>query len=490
MGELSEEEKRAQAAAWTAAGGFFQRFNGVDHACMPVPDWRWFLETARKRAAIASAPQASQPPQGAEPEQGYFGERGVLGGCSGCEESDRAGCACDHRPTRAQWLTELEALRKTAEDCATVHRMLDERKVPRDGLSLWGRVEAHRLAASPALAAPPQGASSLLPLREALSNLLTAAREVSRRGATPGTQWGKLCVATLKAEAALAASPPPAPQEPAYRNSTQCAWCKKPAVAAIVNGVRAFPTCPCGSTQFNVTLYAAPAPVDEPREQGSSDAGSPSSVSLPESSAEAGLQVAASASERAALTLLKHIRGHAKRHDLDREWLTLADEVLGTWGPPSTERVLPRGKAVAWVASHKEGNLLHLSEREGWTVEVALRDPEQAPWTKPMGLAILGAASEQGEEAAAQNVSQAARPDATANPLPPAGELTLPAPRWYAVDTPGADYDTSFVSNLGDAEHLAGYDEDDKQTPIVELFTAEQVREILSADRALREQGR
>jgi len=43
--------------------------------------------------------------------------------------------------------------------------------------------------------------------------------------------------------------------------------------------------------------------------------------------AEAGPQI------NAALTLLKRIRYHAERHSLPREWLTAADEVLGTWGP-------------------------------------------------------------------------------------------------------------------------------------------------------------
>jgi hypothetical protein len=35
----------------------------------------------------------------------------------------------------------------------------------------------------------------------------------------------------------------------------------------------------------------------------------------------------------AAIALLKRIRYHAKRHALPRDWLTAADEVLGTWGP-------------------------------------------------------------------------------------------------------------------------------------------------------------
>ena len=35
----------------------------------------------------------------------------------------------------------------------------------------------------------------------------------------------------------------------------------------------------------------------------------------------------------AALALLKRIRYHAERHALPRDWLTAADEVLGTWGP-------------------------------------------------------------------------------------------------------------------------------------------------------------
>lgn len=35
----------------------------------------------------------------------------------------------------------------------------------------------------------------------------------------------------------------------------------------------------------------------------------------------------------AAVALLKRIRYHAQRHTLPRDWLTAADEVLGTWGP-------------------------------------------------------------------------------------------------------------------------------------------------------------
>jgi hypothetical protein len=36
---------------------------------------------------------------------------------------------------------------------------------------------------------------------------------------------------------------------------------------------------------------------------------------------------------QACAALLKRIRYHAERHALPREWLTAADEVLGTWGP-------------------------------------------------------------------------------------------------------------------------------------------------------------
>jgi hypothetical protein len=38
----------------------------------------------------------------------------------------------------------------------------------------------------------------------------------------------------------------------------------------------------------------------------------------------------------AAIALLKRIRYHKDRHDLPREWLTAADEVLGTWGSIKT----------------------------------------------------------------------------------------------------------------------------------------------------------
>lgn len=38
-------EKRAQGAAWSCGGGYFHRINGVDHAVMPVADWRAFMRT-------------------------------------------------------------------------------------------------------------------------------------------------------------------------------------------------------------------------------------------------------------------------------------------------------------------------------------------------------------------------------------------------------------------------------------------------------------
>lgn len=40
--------------------------------------------------------------------------------------------------------------------------------------------------------------------------------------------------------------------------------------------------------------------------------------------------------EGAALKLLKRIRFHAERHSIPRDWLTAADEVLGTWANPKT----------------------------------------------------------------------------------------------------------------------------------------------------------
>ena len=45
------------------------------------------------------------------------------------------------------------------------------------------------------------------------------------------------------------------------------------------------------------------------------------------------LDAAADEHGAAALALLKRIRYHAERHALPRDWLTAADEVLGTWGP-------------------------------------------------------------------------------------------------------------------------------------------------------------
>jgi hypothetical protein len=67
-------------------------------------------------------------------------------------------------------------------------------------------------------------------------------------------------------------------------------------------------------------------------------------------------------------------------------------------------------------------------------------------------------------------------PEASERELPP-----MPDPTWYAVDTPGADFDTSFVTSLNDAEHLVGYDDEDRPTPIIKLYTADQMREYARA---------
>jgi hypothetical protein len=45
---------------------------------------------------------------------------------------------------------------------------------------------------------------------------------------------------------------------------------------------------------------------------------------------------------QAALALLKRIRYHAERHSLPREWLTEADEVLGTWGDTAPAQPAPQ----------------------------------------------------------------------------------------------------------------------------------------------------
>ena len=38
-----------------------------------------------------------------------------------------------------------------------------------------------------------------------------------------------------------------------------------------------------------------------------------------------------------AVELLDEIRCHPRRHDLDRDWLTRADAVIGYWNPPRTK---------------------------------------------------------------------------------------------------------------------------------------------------------
>lgn len=53
--QAREDEKRAQGAAWSCGGGYFHRINGVDHAVMPVADWRAFMSTT---AALAGQAQA------------------------------------------------------------------------------------------------------------------------------------------------------------------------------------------------------------------------------------------------------------------------------------------------------------------------------------------------------------------------------------------------------------------------------------------------
>lgn len=53
-------------------------------------------------------------------------------------------------------------------------------------------------------------------------------------------------------------------------------------------------------------------------------------------SGTAGVQEVPLTQAEAALALLKRIRYHAERHSLPRQWLTAADEVLGTWGSVKT----------------------------------------------------------------------------------------------------------------------------------------------------------
>jgi hypothetical protein len=52
--EPTEDEKEAQRRDWTARGGFFHRFDGEDHACIPLKAWR---------ATPTSAPVQAEPPE-------------------------------------------------------------------------------------------------------------------------------------------------------------------------------------------------------------------------------------------------------------------------------------------------------------------------------------------------------------------------------------------------------------------------------------------
>jgi len=57
-------------------------------------------------------------------------------------------------------------------------------------------------------------------------------------------------------------APPPVAPAPADQSAVRCAACDKPAMGALVRGVRTFPTtCHCGSNTFNVCVGAAPAAV-------------------------------------------------------------------------------------------------------------------------------------------------------------------------------------------------------------------------------------
>lgn len=57
----------------------------------------------------------------------------------------------------------------------------------------------------------------------------------------------------------------------------------------------------------------------------------------------------------AALALLKRIRYHARRHALPREWLTAADEVLGTWGPVKTTHPEVAAASIPSPQGEKDG---------------------------------------------------------------------------------------------------------------------------------------
>lgn len=53
---MNSEDKFA--LAWTRAGGFFHRFDGQDHACMPIDQWRQFGPCSAVPAGFVLVPES------------------------------------------------------------------------------------------------------------------------------------------------------------------------------------------------------------------------------------------------------------------------------------------------------------------------------------------------------------------------------------------------------------------------------------------------
>jgi hypothetical protein len=56
----NEDQLAAQTAHWVTLGGFFQRFSGEDHACIPLPAWRALMALWGTFAGDVSSDKAAQ----------------------------------------------------------------------------------------------------------------------------------------------------------------------------------------------------------------------------------------------------------------------------------------------------------------------------------------------------------------------------------------------------------------------------------------------
>lgn len=98
---------------------------------------------------------------------------------------------------------------------------------------------------------------------------------------------------------------------------------------------------------------------------------------------EASPELAAARAERdAAREVLRHVRFHANRHDLDRTWLTVADDVLGTFRPARHDAVVISEEHLRVVAERDQLRVALDSAQAGpECVRAALR----TDWSDPAG---------------------------------------------------------------------------------------------------------